>query len=142
MSDPPPLSRRHFLAGSAASGIAGSALATQSTDASPQLPAARPTFISTWRFGAPANELASKTYQEQGSMLDAIEKGIGLVEAEGQGNIYDAGLLRVHRVEDAVLQGRAVIWARGGPESVGPHEPMHHEPGVDTVSGPVHSDIP
>ena len=82
MSDSPPLSRRHFLAGSAASGIAGTALATQSTDASPQLPAARPTFISTWRFGAPANELALKTYQEQGSMLDAIEKGIGLVEAD------------------------------------------------------------
>lgn len=41
-----------------------------------------PRFISTWKFGQAVNEAALKTVQAGGSMLDGIEKGIWVAEAD------------------------------------------------------------
>ena len=41
-----------------------------------------PLFVSTWPFGQPANELARKTVERGGSLLDGIEAGIRLTEAD------------------------------------------------------------
>lgn len=44
--------------------------------------AARPVFVSTWPFGKPSNEVALKTFEKTGGLLDAIEQGIGLAEED------------------------------------------------------------
>ena len=41
-----------------------------------------PLFVSTWPFGKPANELALKTVEKGGAILDGIEAGIRLTEAD------------------------------------------------------------
>lgn len=41
-----------------------------------------PCFISTWPFGKPGNDVALKTIQSGKSVLDAIEQGIRVVEAD------------------------------------------------------------
>lgn len=42
-----------------------------------------PLFISTWGFGKPANEAALKVLEKGGSVLDAVEQGIWVVESDG-----------------------------------------------------------
>jgi N4-(beta-N-acetylglucosaminyl)-L-asparaginase len=69
-----PLDRRSFLV----SGAAATALAASAT---PAASASRtPVFLSTWDFGAPANARAAEVIAGGGSLLDAIEKGINVVE--------------------------------------------------------------
>jgi N4-(beta-N-acetylglucosaminyl)-L-asparaginase len=77
-----PLTRRHFLHTSAlaASGLALAGLASARKDLG--MSSARPLFVSTWPFGKPANEEALKTFAQGGSILDAVEAGIRLVEAD------------------------------------------------------------
>ena len=41
-----------------------------------------PLFVSTWKFGKPVNDQALKTRNSGASMLDAIEKGIWVAEAD------------------------------------------------------------
>jgi N4-(beta-N-acetylglucosaminyl)-L-asparaginase len=69
-----PIGRRDFLlsAGAATAALA----ATQS--ASAQTSGA--VFLSTWDFGMEANARAAKVFAAGGSLLDAIEKGINVVE--------------------------------------------------------------
>ena len=43
-----------------------------------------PKFISTWKFGKAVNQAALKTVQKGGSLLDGIEKGIWVAEADAQ----------------------------------------------------------
>lgn len=75
------MDRRHFIKNTTALGlVATSAARSTSKPARPILN--RPTFIATWPFGQPACELALETLKTTGSGLDAIEKGIGLVEAD------------------------------------------------------------
>lgn len=42
----------------------------------------RPLFVSTWPFGKPANERALEVFQAGGSVLDAVEQGIHVPEAD------------------------------------------------------------
>lgn len=44
--------------------------------------APRPCFVSTWPFGKPANDQALKTLTRGGTVLDAIEQGIHIIEAD------------------------------------------------------------
>lgn len=75
------MNRRNFIkTTTAASVMATTAMASHNQ--SDKTAAVRPAFIATWPFGQPACELALKTLEESGSGLDAIEKGIGLVEAD------------------------------------------------------------
>tara|TARA_B110000116_G_scaffold238936_1_gene226074 strand:- start:276 stop:1274 length:999 start_codon:yes stop_codon:yes gene_type:complete len=41
-----------------------------------------PLFVSTWTFGKPANEQSLKVFQGGGSILDAVEQGIHVAEAD------------------------------------------------------------
>lgn len=80
------MNRRNFLKNTTAAGL----IATASTAAlaSPQnrsaTPAAKPAFIATWPFGQPACDLALEKVTQGSSFLDAIEAGIGLVEADAK----------------------------------------------------------
>src|SRR3954463_8662932 len=80
-----PVSRRKFLSDAAATTAGG--IIIGGVEVAPKGPAAgvlkeRPLFVSTWPFGKPANEKALKTLQDGGSVLDAVEQGMGLVEAD------------------------------------------------------------
>jgi len=58
-----------------------------SNDQNPALPLV----VSTWGFGKPANELALKVLLQNGSILDAVEQGICLVESSGNGSVGLSG---------------------------------------------------
>ncbi len=81
------LSRRHFINGTSATALTSATLMAKTNPAHPQSnprPLKFPRFISTWKFGQAVNEAALKTVQQGGSMLDAIEKGIWVAEADAQ----------------------------------------------------------
>ena len=69
-----------------------------------------PLFVSTWPFGKPANEAALKVFQNGGSLLDAVEQGIGLIEQEGNSSVGLSGIPNV----EGVVQLDACIMT--GPE--------------------------
>src|SRR2546421_675288 len=78
-----PVSRRKFIANAAvttAGGVIASRVRAASKGAADPEPKERPLFISTWPFGKPANEKALRVLQEGGSLLDAVENGICVVE--------------------------------------------------------------
>lgn len=43
-----------------------------------------PVFLSTWPFSKPANDRAAEVFRQGGSLLDAVEKGINVVEKDPQ----------------------------------------------------------
>jgi isoaspartyl peptidase/L-asparaginase-like protein (Ntn-hydrolase superfamily) len=51
----------------------------------------RPLIVSTWPFGQSANEAAMKTLTSGGSCLDAVEQGIRVTEASGNGSVGLSG---------------------------------------------------
>lgn len=70
--------RRHFAAALGALALSSGMNAT-----SAQLPLLkRPLFIATWNFGLQACQRSLETLHQGGSMLDAIEQGIRLTEAD------------------------------------------------------------
>ena len=71
-----PLDRRTFLA---TSGAATAALAAGATTSVPAQSGA-PVLLSTWEWGIEANARAAEILVGGGSLLDAIEKGINVVE--------------------------------------------------------------
>jgi N4-(beta-N-acetylglucosaminyl)-L-asparaginase len=70
-----PIDRRTFLA-SAAGTAALTALDISPANADPS----GAVFISTWKWGKPATERAAQIFHGGGSLMDAIEKGINVVE--------------------------------------------------------------
>ena len=76
------ISRRVFLqtAGLAAGGFTMADPTTATKDHA--MTTDRPLFVSTWPFGKPANEQSLKVFQEGGSLLDAVERGIHVAEAD------------------------------------------------------------
>ena len=110
------MTRRDFLTGSgavvccafgSAPLLAGSTVRTQPMK---QSTAARPLFVSTWPFGKPANEEALRVFQSGGSLLDAIEKGIGVAESDvsnssvGIGGIPNAA--GVVQLDACIMEGK------------------------------------
>ena len=92
------MDRRNFLKRTTAAGVSASVAATSIASAKADTirsgfaePPARPVFIATWPFGKPACELALETAQGGGSYLDAIEKGIGLIEADANNSSVGIG---------------------------------------------------
>lgn len=77
------MDRRKFIKASSVA-VAGTPIASRvinaNTQDEPQKPT-RPAVIATWPFGKPACELAIKTAKSK-SMLDGIEQGIRIVEAD------------------------------------------------------------
>ncbi|MFT6239019.1 MAG: N4-(beta-N-acetylglucosaminyl)-L-asparaginase [Akkermansiaceae bacterium] len=74
---PTPHTRRHFL-------TTGLALGTtiHSLRADNDSPMSKPLIVSTWPFGKPGNDKALETLNNKGSLLDAVEQGIRLVESD------------------------------------------------------------
>ncbi len=70
-----PLDRRSFIV---SAGAAGAALAAGSPAGAAQTSGA--VFISTWKWGIPANARAAEVLGAGGSLLDAVEKGINAIE--------------------------------------------------------------
>ena len=70
-----PLDRRGFLI---ATGAAAAAAASSPSPAAAQSTSA--VFLATWDFGLEANRRAAEVFGGGGSLLDAIEKGINVVE--------------------------------------------------------------
>jgi N4-(beta-N-acetylglucosaminyl)-L-asparaginase len=77
-----PVSRRKFLAQAAATTAAGVLSSTAAEREAARQPKERPLFVSTWPFGKPANDKGLQVLQNGGSLLDAVELGIGVVEAD------------------------------------------------------------
>lgn len=84
------LSRRNFVMCSSTALATGS-LASAGLSAGPFPPGERPLIVSTWPFGQPANEKALEVLQSGGSNLDAVEQGIRLTEASGNGSVGLSG---------------------------------------------------
>jgi len=51
----------------------------------------KPVVVSTWNFGMPANEAAWKVLSANGRCLDAVEKGVNVVEADPKINTVGYG---------------------------------------------------
>ena len=51
----------------------------------------KPLIVSTWPFGKNANEEALKVLSRGGSLLDAVEQGISVTEASGNGSVGLSG---------------------------------------------------
>ena len=77
-----PLSRRRFMRETAlaAGGLALAGTARAEKDI--PMNTARPLFISTWAFGKVANEQSLRIAEQGGSVLDAVERGIHVAEAD------------------------------------------------------------
>ncbi len=125
-----PLDRRSFLV---ATGAAATALA--STTAAPaQTDAGGAVFLSTWDFGAEANRRAAQVFAAGGTLLEAVEKGINVVEddpnvssvgygglpnAEGEveldagimdGSTHRAGsICNLHKIKNPISVARLVM---------------------------------
>ena len=76
------VTRRKFIANAAVTTASGMMARQLQAAAAEGQAKERPLVISTWPFGKPANDLALKIINDGGSVLDAVEKGINLVEAD------------------------------------------------------------
>src|SRR6266436_2646448 len=92
--DPPMnISRRKFVSQTTIGLLTGSELAnlraaeTETVSQKSELPLA----VSTWGFGKQANEVALKVLMKGGSILDAVEQGIGAIESSGNGSVGLSG---------------------------------------------------
>ncbi len=124
-----PLDRRGFLV---ATGAAAATLA--STAPAPAQDADGPVFLSTWKWGLEANQRAAQVFAGGGSLLDAVEKGINLVEDDpnvttvgyggfpnAQGEVeLDAGIMdgtthragsicNIHKIKNPISIARLVM---------------------------------
>ncbi|MEM7317152.1 MAG: N(4)-(beta-N-acetylglucosaminyl)-L-asparaginase, partial [Planctomycetota bacterium] len=103
------MERRTFLksttAATFATGLGAHNLAAQT----PTTTVKPPVFVSTWKFGKAVNDAALKTLKSGGTMLDAIEKGIWVAEADvrnasvGIGGIPNAD--GVVQLDACIMQG-------------------------------------
>lgn len=87
------LSRRGFVAAGSLA-LAGGVLpsAVRAAGSAPDAGSGeRPLIVSTWPFGQSANEAALKVLTAGGSNLDAVEQGIRLTEASGNGSVGLSG---------------------------------------------------
>ena len=71
------VSRRDFMKSVAVAGAVAASSSASDASGDARL---QPVFLSTWPFGQAANEQAAKVFHSGGSLLDAVEKGINVVE--------------------------------------------------------------
>jgi N4-(beta-N-acetylglucosaminyl)-L-asparaginase len=86
------ISRRQFV-GSTTLGLMSGVIfpSAYGADAALPQPGEVPLIVSTWGFGKYANDKALKVLEERGSILDAVEQGIRLTEASGDGSVGLSG---------------------------------------------------
>lgn len=87
--------RREFLKRAAAGSIAVSALPLLSVAGKNEIPEnskhCGPIVISTWNHGLKANDEAWKILSQKGSVLDAVEKGVNVVESDPENQSVGIG---------------------------------------------------
>lgn len=100
------VARRNFLAGSAA------AIALRATRGWTQIEngnGMKPRIVSTWPFGKPANDEALRVLQQGGGLLDAVERGIWITEADTSNTSVGAGGIPnangVVQLDACIMQG-------------------------------------
>lgn len=71
------VSRRDFMKSVAAAGTTAASVSLSDSSSAVE---SHPVFLSTWPFGQAANERAAEVFLSGGSLLDAVEKGINVVE--------------------------------------------------------------
>ena len=87
------ISRRKFVGQITVGLLTGSELAnlwaaeSETASQKSELPLA----VSTWGFGKQSNEAALKVLMKGGSILDAVEQGIGAIESSGNGSVGLSG---------------------------------------------------
>ena len=86
------MSRRKFLDTTVLAALGGAALElpNRAPGATGQEEFAKPVVVSTWPFGKPANDKALAVLSNGGSLLDAVEQGIWVVESDP--NNHSVGL--------------------------------------------------
>ncbi len=88
------LNRRKFIERSAAAGMLSllpSVLKSNTLSGKVPVKKQLPVIISTWKHGIPANAEAMKTLQSGGKVLDAVEKGVMVVEADPENHSVGIG---------------------------------------------------
>jgi isoaspartyl peptidase/L-asparaginase-like protein (Ntn-hydrolase superfamily) len=85
--------RRAFLRAAVMTGFGVAAFTTAEarTSSRKHQTRARPLILSTWSFGKPANETALAVMRQGGGLLDAVEQGIGVPEADRKISSVGAG---------------------------------------------------
>lgn len=76
------MSRRQFVNRTSFALAAGAAASPSRTAKGAEGRREAPLIVSTWPFGKPANEMALKVLNDGGSLLDAVERGIRVTEAD------------------------------------------------------------
>jgi len=77
------MSRRKFLDRTAVGVLAGTAFQVERlAAATDELKSEKPLVVSTWPFGKAANDVALTVLARGGSLLDAVEQGIWVVESD------------------------------------------------------------
>ena len=98
------------MVGTALAVTGGVTFQSRSAEPAPGGPESAPLFVSTWPFGKPANEAALGVLQGGGSVLDAVEQGIWVPEADpgnssvGLGGVPNAG--GVVQLDACIMSGR------------------------------------
>ncbi len=86
------ISRREFIQTTAlAAGSLALAGPVHAATKEKQMSADRPLFVSTWPFGKPANERSLEIFEGGGSVLDAVEQGIHIPEADASNGSVGLG---------------------------------------------------
>ncbi len=85
------INRRHFVHVGGVSALLSCHGLPAEIHAAEEHPYRLPCFVSTWPFGQPANDKALSTLQSGQSLLDAVEQGIRLVEADVSNTSVGAG---------------------------------------------------
>ena len=85
------LSRRGFIATSTLIAAGASCASSRRVTAAQSVPATRPCFVSTWKFGKVANERSREVFLQTGSVLDAVEQGIHIPESDASNSSVGFG---------------------------------------------------
>lgn len=110
--------RRHFLT----TGLAlGTTIHSLRAESSPD----QPLIVSTWPFGKAGNDEALKTLNQGGSLLDAVEQGIRLVESDDENR--SVGISGLPNAAGVVQQDACVM-----------HGPNHQAGSVAALEGILH----
>jgi N4-(beta-N-acetylglucosaminyl)-L-asparaginase len=97
-----PVDRRDFM-----KTVAGSAALAALEGEAAAAPSPGPVFLATWIHGKPANERAAEVFKVGGSLLDAVEKGINVVENDP--NVTSVGYGGIPNAEGVVELDAAIM---------------------------------
>src|ERR1039457_3443569 len=92
-SEPMNMSRRNFVNRTAFGMLSGAALsAGQAAESLSEVKHGEtPLLVSTWDFGKGANDAGLKVLLQGGTIMDAVEQGIWVVESSGNGSVGLSG---------------------------------------------------